>query len=253
MQHEPRITLSYCKLAYLNQQELAERIKALGGRVLASLFDAETDTQGFVAIVGDEIIVSFRGTEVFNAQDWKTDLNRELIYCTMAGGKIHRGFSEAFESIAEQLEDAIHEAEPVSISVYGHSLGGAIAIQSAYHIRETLHRGVGHVGLVGCPKVGDALFAAQYNRSLFKVTQNYVNCCDIVPRVPFWNHSVGQSHYIDSDLTVHAPYTFRNKIASGSSGLFRFYDRVKGRFEHGWKIPSRGIADHYLSAYGKAM
>lgn len=236
-------TLTYAKVAYYNQTKLEEYLSSCGGRLIEFINNSNTDTQGYVAEIGGEIMIGFRGTEILNPGDWKIDLDRKMVHDPMTGGKIHRGFDMAFSSVIVPLMDSIGERQTIPIRLYGHSLGAAIAAQAAYFLVQAENRNVTHIGLVGCPKIGDALFAAQYNKALYEATHNYVNCCDVVPRVPFWNHPIGQIQYIDSDRSLHRE----------PSSLFKFYDRVKGRIEHGWRVPSRGISDHFTSSYEEAM
>lgn len=245
--------LELSELAYDTRAAITTTIVGRGGEMLAFIDNTQTDTQGFIARLHGKIIVVFRGTEGFNVQDWVTNFKREMVYDGMTGGKLHLGFDQAFTSILNDMYNVLAECQ-LPICVYGHSLGGALATIAAYYLKKCCGFNVAHVGLIGSPKVGDALFAAQFNKLLFRRTHNYVNCCDIVTRVPFRNYPVGKLFYIDSNSVVHAPITRSNgRISAGSSKAYRTCDRVLGRFKHLFQLPSRGIDDHSLSSYEKAL
>jgi len=83
----------------------------------------------------------------------------------------------------------------------GHSLGAAMAtLASSLQAPKSLYT-------IGCPRVGDQAFA-----DLLQGLDNhrYVDCCDLVPRVPpeeilglkCYAHLPGKIHYIDFDRAV---------------------------------------------------
>ncbi|KAJ6675839.1 TRIACYLGLYCEROL ACIDIC LIPASE TAL5 [Salix viminalis] len=95
-------------------------------------------------------VVSFRGTEPFNARDWATDV--DLSWYKFKGiGQIHRGFMKAlglqnngwpkeiiepddpdhlyaYYETRQMLRDILSRNEEAKFIVTGHSLGGALAI-----------------------------------------------------------------------------------------------------------------------------
>lgn len=77
---------------------------------------------------------------------------------------VHLGFSRAFERTADLILDtvmtAMSERELGRVLVIGHSLGAAIALLDALHIRLALPGGVQfRTVLFGMPRVGNAEFA----------------------------------------------------------------------------------------------
>ena len=136
---EERNILSLAEeLAKLTKQEkIAEKLKALqrsfrkadtdenqvlraalsaGGFELAGegiLYDADTDTQGFVAVKDDKngpgmAVICFRGTK--ETKDWLTNLDAEKIEIRSTEpnsdeilGKMHQGFHTAYKSVEKQI------------------------------------------------------------------------------------------------------------------------------------------------------
>lgn len=83
-------------------------------------------------------------------------------------GRVHRGFLAAWRAIADELR----ESPPTWAT--GHSLGGAVAILAAAELDLT-----GAVGF-GCPRVGDAAFAA----ALGDRVRRYHCTADVVGHLP---------------------------------------------------------------------
>lgn len=105
---------------------------------------------------------------------------------------VHRGFLEAYDSVkvrVGQLVDAlVGDGKDWKVLVTGHSLGGALATLAAYDLatrtaaddRPRLHVEMYNFG---SPRVGNARFAAEFNRAVptaFRVT----NSRDIICTVP---------------------------------------------------------------------
>lgn len=162
---------------------------------------ANAYTFGFVTYnpLTNKIIVAFRGTNGLPADltilpmlqsflNWKTNLGHKMsLYET--GGKVHHGFSRAYNSIKTQVRSSVKfllETFPEAhILVTGHSLGGALATLAAIDLKR-LHLST-HIQLYtfGSPRVGNRAFA-KYVYTLFPLGTIYrvVNAGDIVPHVP---------------------------------------------------------------------
>ncbi|XP_065867199.1 triacylglycerol lipase OBL1-like [Euphorbia lathyris] len=186
----------------------------------------ESNTQVFICCDKPKdaslIVVSFRGTEPLNAQDWITDFNLSW-YEIPKVGKVHVGFLEAlglgtrndpstfqthlakheseakmkelakkraYYAVVSKVKELLKEHVDAKIVVTGHSLGAALAIlfTSVLVIKEEtemLDR------LLNCytfaqPRIGDSKFGAFMEAYLNYPATRYfrvVYCNDMVPRV----------------------------------------------------------------------
>lgn len=147
------------------------------------LEDKGTDTQGFIAINDKELFIVFRGTT--NLKDWKSNLDTRLTQdMSRLNLRYHRGFSEAYNSISEQVNAIVNINLDKDVYITGHSLGGALANICAVEL--SLHKDVCLEGLYtfGSPRVYDSLSAAYLNSILKEIHFRFVNNNDIVPHVP---------------------------------------------------------------------
>ncbi|HKK56356.1 lipase family protein [Marinobacter sp.] len=143
---------------------------------------AQSGTEAFLARLnqvdgsGQMLILVFRGTQP-NIRDVLTDIKTDLV-AAPGGGRIHRGFLEAFDQVRDLIEATLtsHKGPPVYIA--GHSLGGALAlIATRYLERES----TGACYTFGGPRVADDRFFEGIKTPVYRV----VNAADGVPRVPF--------------------------------------------------------------------
>lgn len=125
---------------------------------------------------GGMLILVFRGTQR-NIGDVHTDIKADLVTAP-GGGRIHRGFLEAFEHVREEINAALerHEGSPVYIT--GHSLGGALALIATRYLEQ---QGTGACYTFGGPRVANDQFFEGIKTPVYRV----VNAADGVPRVPF--------------------------------------------------------------------
>ncbi|MDG3002475.1 lipase family protein [Paludisphaera mucosa] len=185
-------------LAYGDSTFLADRIgasplPALGWR--ADRVDAGADLRAIVLDGPDALVIAFRGTripvpdlapaEVAGLVDWilgNEDLKidgRFLPAAREAGGRVHAGFLSAFEAISERIDAVVAARRPgQALWLTGHSLGGALAVLAASHLRETPIAGV---YTYGAPRVGDAEFVATLPTC---VHRRFVHRDDLIPRIP---------------------------------------------------------------------
>ena len=173
--------------------------------------DSSTQAWLFSNPLEKQLIVAFRGTEQTDWRDLATDIN--LVPSSLDPERasrapllgflpninlweeekdvmVHGGFLEAYDSVRRAVlycVDAL--AGPGwTVSVTGHSLGGALATLCSYELAEISResgnesRSVEMVNF-GSPRVGNGAFVAQYD-SLVPGAIRCINARDIVPTVP---------------------------------------------------------------------
>lgn len=146
-------------------------VETLSGRVVQAFLARRTDDDLYVLV--------FRGTEL-NWDDIKTDLNIKLVRI-VSGAKshlMHRGFTDAIESVANQIDYILSGIDTNNIYVTGHSLGGALAVAASVRLRTKNKLAACYT--FGCPKVGDPDLDWNIATSVYRV----VNGQDLVPRLP---------------------------------------------------------------------
>ncbi|KAG1334419.1 putative Lipase [Cocos nucifera] len=182
-------------------------------------FLRDETTQAFIFLnkpeEADLIVLAFRGTEPFNAQDWSTDV--DLSWLSMGQlGSIHLGFLKAlglqhetdyqkgfpkelscndhgkqvaYYVLRDTLRTLLKKHNNAKILVTGHSLGGALAAifpaLLAMHEEYDILGSIYGVMTYGQPRVGDAIFKNFIESTLSKRYYRMVYRYDIVPRIPF--------------------------------------------------------------------
>ena len=113
------------------------------------------------------------------------------------GGRVHGGFATAIEHVAPGAHRVAVDASRTR-AVHRSQHGRRARVPRSL-ARDTLQRLV----TFGCPRVGDAAFVATLARV---AVERYVDCCDVVCRVPpaafGFVHPV-EPTYIDADGIVH--------------------------------------------------
>ncbi|GLU14149.1 hypothetical protein SLE2022_307350 [Rubroshorea leprosula] len=200
-------------------------------------FQKEESTQVFILCDKPKdarlILISFRGTEPFNADDWSTDF--DYSWCEIPGlGRIHVGFLEAlglgtrndtstfqdhlqvkskiirpemvkrtaYYRVRRKLESLLGEHKDAKFIVTGHSLGGALAI--LFPTVLVLHEEMGlmqrllGVCTFGQPRIGDKQLGEYMEAHLDDPVRRYfrvVYCNDLVPRLPYDNKTFSYKHF----------------------------------------------------------
>ena len=141
---------------FQKKENLKKNIKFLRMK-LEKIYDKK-DTQAILVSNKDFLVLAFRGTETNSIKDIKTDLKTKLIHHktnSQTKGKVHAGFSKAFEQIAADIQKnlAKKKYQEKSLFITGHSLGGALATVA---IKRLSHRaGISACYTFGSPRVAN--------------------------------------------------------------------------------------------------
>ena len=168
------------RLAYDEEKEKAklnEELKELDFECVKT-FDCY-GTQAILVKNAKFIVLAFRGTEANSIQDIKTDFKARFTDCD-SGDRVHMGFKEAYEEVAQKIQDAInaHEFKALPLFITGHSLGGALATIAAKRLKH--HGGIAACYTYGSPMVGDDDWVAEMRVPVYRI----VNAADGVTMLP---------------------------------------------------------------------
>lgn len=180
------------KLAYASQA-IVESTAQAWGLTRCTFLDA-VDTQCFVAVTAEAVLVAFRGTE--NIRDWLADLNARRV--TRSYGLVHRGFYHAFNDVRSQLEQTLALLPGRRIVLTGHSLGGALATVAAAEWFSSGAFAPAAIYTYGQPRVGNETFRRYVNQKVGNTFSRFVNDDDIVTRVPPGFRHVGKVFHFDA-------------------------------------------------------
>ena len=164
---------------------LRECLAAGGFDLKGVLFDAKTDTQGYVAVRRHKegcpgmAVLAFRGTQ--QIRDWMTNLDAATTPVSSSGGEtlgnVHRGFNEAFLSVRDQIGPLLEGDEELPLFITGHSLGGALATLATWYLKGD---SLAACYTYGAPRVGDTGLMDRFRTPVYRV----VNGVDPVPFAP---------------------------------------------------------------------
>lgn len=206
--------------ALLSYWESAEAIARFNRAGLSAEFVGHGDTQAYIASNAHAVLISFRGTQPGSLGDIVDDALAVLVPWTH--GAVHFGFREA---LARVWPEIMNKVEPLAASrtvwFTGHSLGAALATLAADRFPSTAG-----VCTLGCPRVGDRLFAAGFDARFGSRALRYVNDTDIVTHLPTpaplpYNH-VGSLRQITPD----------GQVTSQNPSLAHLVDSVFGNVGH---------------------
>ena len=185
-----RRLVQYAKRAYADNP-CAAKI----GASCTVFYSPLTDAEFFVEYVGDNLILTFRGSQ--SAEDFEQD--GRFIRTDVDGLGIHKGFWQDISSVDGKIFSIIKDAgKPVIFT--GHSLGADLALLAAWLCaRQNLP--VLSVYAFAPARPGNAAFRDNYNKLLYDRTFCFENRDDPVPQIPFLfmgARRVGQLVYLTS-------------------------------------------------------
>jgi hypothetical protein len=212
------------------------KLKSGGFELLKTFNSIETDTQAFLARSNDGYaVLAFRGTEVTKRHDVVVDA--EATKVSVLQGRIHRGFRDAYESVAAEVEANILKMGDIPLYITGHSLGAALATIATqrleHHLR--IREKIAACYTFGSPRVGDQYFDIIFKSPIYRV----VNSTDIVTVIPLL--AMGYVHIGDIRYLGRTAGDFRRGIPFFSRcslfllTIFKFFGPV---------VRDHGIAEY---------
>jgi triacylglycerol lipase len=144
---------------------------------------ASADTEGFLFVDEDQVILSFRGS--VSVGDW---INNTSISLRLWPGEgfVHTGFASALDAVWPEVAALLERyAAGRTLWFTGHSLGGALAMLAAVKYRTEAQGSVDGVYTFGMPKVGNQKFTAAVDSLLKGRAFAILNEGDFVPWLPF--------------------------------------------------------------------
>eukprot|EP00928_Gymnodinium_smaydae_P051339 TRINITY_DN34882_c0_g1_i1.p1 TRINITY_DN34882_c0_g1~~TRINITY_DN34882_c0_g1_i1.p1 ORF type:complete len:350 (-),score=11.35 TRINITY_DN34882_c0_g1_i1:57-1052(-) len=168
---------------WCNQSKPAKLIRYIRG--------VSMGTQGYVAVdrPRNQIIVAIRGSN--NPRNYIQDgmLFPSHFGPSPADARVHHGFMIAFQSIGEDITDAVAEGErscpECEVLVTGHSLGAAMATLAASKLalNRSSNKSV-RLFTFGSPRVGNAIFARWASALVSNRSMRMVREYDLIPSIP---------------------------------------------------------------------
>jgi predicted lipase len=139
---------------------------------------------GFVATKDSTAYLIFRGT--VTPREWLFDVNiRMQNYRLKNWGKVSDGFQNIYRRSRDSFMKTLAKlSADYPLFIGGHSLGGALSLLSLPDVAHSTHFKSPTLYNFGGPRVGDAVFASNYNELAWERTFRVVNSCDLVTAIP---------------------------------------------------------------------
>lgn len=198
----------------VDMEDKKKKAAAWGFRDFNYVYAEDLKILAFILREGADVVISFRGTVIDSTINWQTDLQAQLIPMDSFGG-VHKGFSEALDSIWVGIKSLISTRETQRIWLTGHSLGGALALMAGARLiteyRNSPHIMINGLYVFAAPRVGDRDFGDSYkNTYLDRRSFVFVHHNDIITVFPPFIKkiseyvNVGHILFINSEGAINA-------------------------------------------------
>lgn len=255
-----------CSLAYFDEPEGPQGFRDQLG--LTAELVSVGNTQVYVAQGDDAIVVAFRGsqapTTLDGLKDWLlTNANNYLIIpegqigtdfaAAGVGARFHRGFMEALHDIWEPLLQKVNqavEAKDRPLWVTGHSLGGALALLSAWRLQRNFVN-VHEVVTFGAPMIGNEAAARAFEQAFAGKIFRYVNLEDPVPLLPSVSLVANSYAHCQNEVSLSALQAAISALDALKETAGSAVDRLieATQIDLIWKAVQGRIAAHFIDHY----
>jgi hypothetical protein len=231
------------------------------------------NTQAYLAVNDEHIVVAFRGTEAPTAlegiKDWLlTNASNLLILpegdlgtdfaAAGVGTRWHLGFMTALGQIWAPLFDAIQAERKKSdrpLWLTGHSLGGALALLAGWRLKRHFVP-VHQIYTFGAPMVGNDETAKAIDRELANKVFRYINTQDPVPSLPTMSLLANRYLHCQKEVPLGA-------VAEAAATAVGFFQQMASKTVDGvvqgtliddiWQGLQARLGAHAMEAYRTAV
>jgi hypothetical protein len=245
-------------MSHVNMPQWLERSN------LVDTWSKDSNWMGYVAVSDDketsrigrrDIVVAWRGTVA--PTEWFEDMQRKLESYGHGDAKVEHGFlsiytskndstrynkSSASDQVMKEVTRLVElyrkKGEQVSLTITGHSLGGALALLNAYEAASTIPSLPISVVSFGAPRVGNIAFRDELHQLGVKSLRMVIKQ-DIVPRMPGLVFNESLQKFDDITGTLNWVYTH--------VGAELKLDVHSSRYlKHGFNLPGFHSLETYL-------
>lgn len=234
---------------------LLVKLKAGGFDLLGEFNDPKTDTQAFLVSNGEYAVLAFRGTEVTKKKDIATDIKASTV--SLIEGRVHRGFSDAYNSVRQDILKTIKKVWGLPLYITGHSLGAALATVATNSLENEVINGtplrdqIAACYTFGSPRVGNKQYDREFKSPIYRV----VNTTDIVTVVPLLAMGfihIGDVRFLEPGMgNIRRGIPILRRIFFFITAIFRLFGPLVG--DHGIALYRKKLEavaqDHNLELY----
>ncbi len=254
-------------ISYLAEVEAKKHFQEQLG-MQSELISAD-NTQAYVAVNEEHVLVAFRGTEaptsIEGLKDWLlTDAVNLLMVpegrlgtdlaAAGVGARFHQGFVNAIAKVWDPVYASV-DRELANLDrplwITGHSLGGALALLAAWLFHRKMIS-VHQVYTFGGPMIGNADAAEAINREFKGKVFRYVNVPDPVPRLPMMSLIANQYCHCEQEMEVSDVGQDPATLVAQTTGAAE--DTMDtSLIEEMWGNIRKRVAAHGMASYRKLV